>query len=284
MRLANVPPPMALHEVEISSNIIDVAITIRSNPRHRAIIGVLHHQGYSQFEWSLSSMVQNPPVCRFTNGFWSTDTDTVTNRDRLYLQTSFSGNASILFSKSMENSTLSATGEDGGHMSRIFLHETDIEGMIRDSWISKSKTYIVLDHNGKTNSEELEERAQGVSDINMAGIELALSRFSTQRIDAVVCGFEIEHSVNGLANGTVTPATKDVIFSLAENGSLFANERRLVRNCTSFLVTPAHLIFTTSQHLLKFVHLKGHNEGQFPLTQFLALYSDNTSNRPRDTS
>jgi elongator complex protein 1 len=29
----------------------------------------------------------------------------------------------------------------------------------------------------------------------------------------------------------------------------------LVRNCTSFAITPAHLIYTTSQHLLKFVHL-----------------------------
>ena len=46
-----------------------------------------------------------------------------------------------------------------------------------------------------------------------------------------------------------------VIFGLADNGILFANERILARNCTSFLVTPAHLIFTTSQHLLKFTHI-----------------------------
>ena len=265
MRLANVPPPMALHEIEIMSNIIDVAVTFRSNPR-RAIIGILHHQGYSQFEWSLLSMVQTPPVCSFTNDFRSTDIDTITNRDRMYLQISFSGNASLLFSKSMEKSTFTATGEDGGHLGHTSLHRTDIEGMIGNSWTSKRKTYIVLDHDGNPSGEQLEERAQRVSDDDMAGIELALSRFSTQRIDAIVCGFEVEHSVNGLANGTEMPATKDVIFSLAENGSLFANERRLVRNCTSFLITPAHLIFTTSQHLLKFVHLKGDTEGEFLLT------------------
>jgi hypothetical protein len=44
-------------------------------------------------------------------------------------------------------------------------------------------------------------------------------------------------------------------FGLTKSGVLFANERILVRNCTSFVVTPAHLIFTTTQHLLKFVHL-----------------------------
>lgn len=266
MRLANVPPPMALHEIEISSSIIDVAITIRSNPRPRAVIGVLHHQGYSQFEWSLKSMVQNPPVCRSTHDFCSTGTDTVTHRDGLYLQLSFSGNASLLFSKSMDESTFTLIGEDGGCIGQAVLHETDIEGMIRNSWNLRSKTYVVLNHNGKPNNEELEARAQGFNDTGTAGVELAFSSFSTQSIDAIVCRFEIGHAVNGLANGTETLATKDVIFSLAENGYLFANERRLVRNCTSFLVTSAHLIFTTSQHLLKFVHLTGDTVGKFRLT------------------
>lgn len=44
-------------------------------------------------------------------------------------------------------------------------------------------------------------------------------------------------------------------FGLTRSGILYANERVLLRNCTSFVVTPAHLILTTTQHLLKFVHL-----------------------------
>ncbi|KAL9590796.1 MAG: hypothetical protein Q9203_000434 [Teloschistes exilis] len=42
---------------------------------------------------------------------------------------------------------------------------------------------------------------------------------------------------------------------LTENGSLLAGQRILARGCTSYLFTPLHLIFTTSQHLLKFVHI-----------------------------
>ncbi|KAL8966666.1 MAG: hypothetical protein Q9197_005859 [Variospora fuerteventurae] len=42
---------------------------------------------------------------------------------------------------------------------------------------------------------------------------------------------------------------------MTENGSLLANGRVLARGCTSYLVTPSHLIFTTSQQLLKLVHL-----------------------------
>lgn len=44
-------------------------------------------------------------------------------------------------------------------------------------------------------------------------------------------------------------------FGLSEGGHLYVNSRQLVKNCTSFLVTPSHLIFTTSNHLLKFAHL-----------------------------
>lgn len=44
-------------------------------------------------------------------------------------------------------------------------------------------------------------------------------------------------------------------FGLSRNGHLYANSRLLVKNCTSFTVTPSHLIFTTSNHFAKYVHL-----------------------------
>lgn len=60
-------------------------------------------------------------------------------------------------------------------------------------------------------------------------------------------------------------ADQVMIFGLSSNGTLYGlskaagdisfQERLQIRNCTSFLITPAHLIFTTTQHLLKFVHL-----------------------------
>ncbi|KAF2635875.1 elongator complex protein 1 [Massarina eburnea CBS 473.64] len=57
---------------------------------------------------------------------------------------------------------------------------------------------------------------------------------------------------------------KPVAFGLTKSGILSANERILVRNCTSFVITPAHLIFTTTQHLLKFVHLSSVEELEVP--------------------
>ena len=58
--------------------------------------------------------------------------------------------------------------------------------------------------------------------------------------------------------------TKDVLVTLSRTGGLYANKRLLAKNCTSFMLTPAHIVYTTSQHLLKFVHI-ARPEGKFGL-------------------
>ncbi|UKZ82239.1 hypothetical protein TrVFT333_010024 [Trichoderma virens FT-333] len=47
----------------------------------------------------------------------------------------------------------------------------------------------------------------------------------------------------------------EMAFGLSRAGHIFANSRLLAKNCTSFIVTPNHLIFTTSNHFVKYVHL-----------------------------
>ncbi|RAL64465.1 hypothetical protein DID88_001941 [Monilinia fructigena] len=68
--------------------------------------------------------------------------------------------------------------------------------------------------------------------------------------------------LHSLAFGDVSLSS--CTFGLSNNGHLFANTRLLVRNCTSFLVTPAHLIFTTTTHLLKFVHITEVHDLEIP--------------------
>ncbi len=59
----------------------------------------------------------------------------------------------------------------------------------------------------------------------------------------------------------LTQDGKFMAIGLSRSGHLYANSRQLAKNCTSFLVTPSHLIFTTSNHLVKFIHLAGTEEG-----------------------
>jgi elongator complex protein 1 len=55
-----------------------------------------------------------------------------------------------------------------------------------------------------------------------------------------------------------------ILISLSRTGALYANNQLLAKNCTSFLVTQAHVLFTTSQHLLKFIHLTNAEEMEVP--------------------
>ncbi|ODV95952.1 hypothetical protein PACTADRAFT_2255 [Pachysolen tannophilus NRRL Y-2460] len=48
---------------------------------------------------------------------------------------------------------------------------------------------------------------------------------------------------------------KFVVFGITSNGKLFANDQQLSSAVTSLKVTEAHLIYTTAQHQIKFVHL-----------------------------
>lgn len=57
-------------------------------------------------------------------------------------------------------------------------------------------------------------------------------------------------------------------FGLGENGRLYANNTLIASNCTSFIVTMAHLIYTTTQHLLKFVHLQTIGNGEIHKSKF----------------
>jgi elongator complex protein 1 len=57
------------------------------------------------------------------------------------------------------------------------------------------------------------------------------------------------------AHSSASDSRKIIVFGLSQGGRLYANERLLASSCTSFSVTDAHLIYTTSQHVINFIHL-----------------------------
>ena len=60
-------------------------------------------------------------------------------------------------------------------------------------------------------------------------------------------------SARGRTNISENTLKKPIEFSLSESGTLLANSRVLAKGCTSFVETPAHLIYTTNQ-TLRFIH------------------------------
>ena len=251
MRFANVPPPMAQHEVTLESNAVDVAISPVTQDPNTVTIAVLHDDGCSFYSWSLESRAQKPPSPVWASGFPTRKA----LPEMMNAQIAYGTNGFFVhLSQEPSGSKVWILDEDSNAPSRHFCHfGKTVEGIITNGPNSASTTYLMPDQNEMIGPEDLEVEIYGYNERNDS--VFGLFRPLKPAVDAIRWEKESEPPANGLLNGASRHAIEAVVFSLSESGSLFANDRRLARNCTSFLVTPAHLIFTTSQHLLKFVHL-----------------------------
>ncbi|OJD33532.1 elongator complex protein 1 [Diplodia corticola] len=225
LRLANVPPPMALHEVLLESNAIDVAINSAST-----LIAALHENEVCVYKYSISSKEAQDPVLetRYT-------IEDPTARPR---QVAFRGDSEIF---------VLLDNDDIGE-SVVFYKTLDQEGFTMIPMDSPRLHTVVasVDYSKLLTMDE----GGSVSCIDSEVLDgpSPVSKFPTRPAWVEVVSHDDE----------------DIAFGLTANGSLYANGRLLVKNCTSFRVTPAHLVFTTTQHLLKFVHLASVEELEVP--------------------
>ncbi|OAL25592.1 hypothetical protein AYO20_10433 [Fonsecaea nubica] len=95
--------------------------------------------------------------------------------------------------------------------------------------------------------------SMGIEPVKLSGSQPNSSIFTLRHIR--------HYQVNGEMNGD-TPEYYKVSLSL--KGNLYVDNKLLVREVTSYMLTSTHLIFTTSAHLLKFVHLAHPSAMQVP--------------------
>ena len=223
-RTANIPPPMALHEITAHSNVIDIAFNGDASS-----IAVLHQQGISLFEWKDLSPTSSAPVLigRFTF-------EKLKSPDALYQQIAFSGssqNSVLALQRSKSGSNLKCFGfnDETGRME---------ERACEFSFFTKISALSTFIDRGKPRPF-LQEASGQLQSINLGDLSLSYCSFPTYLPWCAIVPYRENH----------------IAFGMSGNGHLYANSRLLVKNCTSFLVVPAHLIFTTTNHLLKFVHI-----------------------------
>lgn len=227
-RVANVPPPMGHHEVIIDSNAIDVAINADAS-----LLTVLHQEGVSIFELDATKRVAPTPTLSGQFTFESASTHTI------YQQITFSGKSEVL-----------ALGRTESDQVIQGYHLTEVPGELIEkapdtnpsSSVSILSSFVedgIMHPYVQDNSGGLHSLAFGDSPLSSCNFSKLLPW-----VDTIPFG----DGPNAYGDGRIA-------FGLSSHGHLFANTRLLVRNCTSFLVTPAHLIFTTTTHLLKFVHV-----------------------------
>jgi len=221
-RTANIPPPMALHEVAVQSNAIDVAFNADAS-----MISVLHQQGVSLFEWRSVSASSSGPDLTARVSFQNTD-----SAEGVFQQVSFAENNEVLILQRTEN---------GSAIKRFIFN--DDTGRMDEASTRDSPSSITSTLSSFVQDESVHPFVEGKSG-DLHSLEFGGHTLSHCNFPTYLPWVEI-----------VPHGDSHIAFGMSNNGHLYANSRLLVKNCTSFLVTPAHLILTTTTHLLKFVHI-----------------------------
>jgi elongator complex protein 1 len=219
-RFANVPPPMALYSIDVLENVIDVAFSAENSS-----IAVLHLGGISLYKWNVSAKTP-PPTLAGSYAF-----EDKASGKRQYQQISF-GEQNEIITLYVEGSTPS--------LLHCALNEKTTEVKDNSEGLRTSLVLMIssFDHDGS--NHPFTQSASGDLHSLTSG-DPPLINFS---FPAFLPWVEVAKNGNDY-----------ICFGLSRSGHLYAGSRLLIKNCTSFLVTPAHLIFTTTTHLLKFVHI-----------------------------
>lgn len=213
---------MALHEIIVHTNIIDVKFDVDAS-----MIAILHHQGISIYEWKSISASGSPPLL---TGRYTFEEDEVAESH--YQQICFADvNDVLTLRRHGFTSFIMRYGfnEDTGRMYKKAHEENPTSRII---------TLSSFNNNGSTHPYA-QDLTGNLHSLKFGDYSLA------------DCGFPMAMPWIEI----VSHNDSQIAFGMATNGHLYANSRLLVKDCTSFLVTPAHLIFTTTTHLVKFVHV-----------------------------
>lgn len=226
-RTANVPPPMAMFEISASHTVTDVAFA----PNNETM-AVLHHNGVDLYEWQTKNGRSLVP--RLLSRL-DAEMDGLM---RTALQ--------VCFASSYQPRVLYFN--DGLNICRLgFKHDAgdliidDLTPLEEEALFTQTASFTSASDNGSLAEACVQTRSGKLFRLSEKDDALGpmVVRFPLQL--PWVETFEI--------NGEF------IAFGLSRGGHLYANSHLLVKNCTSFLVTCDHLVVTTSNHFLKFVHL-----------------------------
>ena len=235
--LTNIPPPMALHEVNLTQNIVDIAFNDGGFG-----FAVLHGNGISTYHYKFNNHNLSPPNC--------VNSCDLPNKDRIFRQIRFMNDSSIVV---LTTNTLN--GKDGVLLMSLqlnsfrefeFNHNAPIS-MIQP--ICRTPVLLWLDINGGIGHIVVQEGQIEREQVKIRNITKLPSRM--QRIETVGC-VDRDH-INSECYHTS-------VVALATNGNLYYIKQYqggeftlLTKGCTSFVVSSSFLIITTVSHFLKFI-------------------------------
>ncbi|PYH47499.1 Elongator subunit IKI3 [Aspergillus saccharolyticus JOP 1030-1] len=236
LRLAGVPPPMAHNELALDSNIIDVAFS-KSGTR----IAILENDRFSVYLWNLKARPVPMPILESSYPL----SDAPDSRPR-----------QIAFIHETEVYVLKSNGPSSTCIERTTLEtrETRVAYQAADSEQIISM-FASLGHESLWFSHSL--------GTNQPITYSYISIPSPDQFDAIPWS-QSPPVDTYWAEAVQISEDETLLVSMTKSGALYANNTLLAKNCTSFMITQAHIVFTTSLHLIKFVHLTRAEELDVP--------------------
>ena len=247
LKLSGVPPPMSLFDISINEPVVDAAFSVTGQ-----YLAILTSCGVYVFGWSIRSRpVRGPQLVQRVNH------DDIGSQSRLYRQIVGYGDDRFYVLWDDRESTSHVTLFQQSSQT-AWSQEGDLK------FTPGSVQYLVTD----THQDSLwVQHSGGVYAITpeLENLEL-VSESGPNKMSQLAFvqksgGATNSGSVNGYGVNTLDEHIK---IGLGDNGELYADNRLLTKGCSSFLVTPLHLLFTTSNHLLKFVHITDPADMEIP--------------------
>lgn len=234
---------MSFSNITTSSNIIDCSISLSGSH-----IAVLTAVGIDLYEWDFRSKTGAPPRKIASKSFDSEhELEAITRYRQIVIQGEHRiGIFSLSKSGSFEMTRYIMEGSNG-----VLVNDGEDRdfnssqgGQLRGIYTDEHHEFIWCQTSAGTNC------------LNRSDLYITSAVHSSPQILVVQQDGQLSNGVNDEFQKQNDQISRQFhIFSLSRKGELYANDKLVTRGCTSFVSTNAHLIFTTSLHLLKFVHI-----------------------------
>ncbi|KAK9365136.1 IKI3 family-domain-containing protein [Lipomyces kononenkoae] len=242
--IANTPPPMSFRDLEILGTPSQATINTTND-----MIAVLEHLTIELASWSLANRakISNPQVAT-SIPLAAIDKDGVARQIRFLSRDTFA----VVF--------------DYPGYSRIVILRLNSDLDYDIIYVEDYNMSIV------TMATRTDHRAICVELANaeIRQVSIHSNGYDREEIVAEKIG-RLPERCSTIAEAIIQDRV--IVFGLATNGRLYANQQRISVSCTSFVVTEQHLAFTTAQNLLKFVHLTA-DESDFEVPADSAVSAD----------
>lgn len=243
LRLVNVAPPMCQSEVVVDEAIVDVAFNSTGSQ-----FAVLTQSAVHVFDWDLSTKPVSTPTPSYT-------AELSPREEARARQIVFCGEKILALRQILDQGSLI---EQYIASDQVFspAHRTIEPAYIATLATDVTSETVWFCEKGSAGSKICHFKPNDDSSphYELQIADSVTSSTETPWFKAVSCE-NGEVSCILSSNDKETNIFKHVLISLTKTGALYANKRLIAKNCTSFVVTPAHLIYTTSLHLLKFIHI-----------------------------